>query len=94
MISKGTDAPWTKGSFVETSDLWQRVWYYITAPRGTKRVVSPVFRLGPPPQLASWVNKGLYWGAVNDLPTLQRRIRDLLKRDVNLVKIMQVMLVR
>ena len=48
----------------------------------------------PPPQLASWVNKGLDWGPVNDVPTLQSCIRDLLKRDVSLVKVMQVMLVR
>ena len=44
--------------------------------------------------MASWVNKGLDWGPVNDVPTLQSRIRDLLKRDVSLVKVMQVMLVR
>ena len=67
---------------------------YITAPRGTKRAAAPAFRSGPPPQLASWVNKGLDWGPVNDVLTLQSRIRDLLKRDVSLVKVMQVMLVR
>ncbi len=92
--SKGADAPWPKGSFPETSDLWQREWFYITAPRSTKWVAAPAFRSGPPPQLASWVNKGLDWGPVNDVPTLQSRIRDLLKRDVSLVKVMQVMLVR
>ena len=50
--------------------------------------------LGPPPQLTSWINKGLDWGLINDVLTLQSRIQDILKRDVNLVKIMQVMLVR
>ena len=54
----------------------------------------PAFRSAPPPQLASWVNKGLDWGPANDVPTLQSRIRDHLKRDVSLVKVMQVMLVR
>ena len=54
----------------------------------------PCLPLGPPATLASWINKGLDWGAVNDVPTLQSRIRDLLKRDVSLVKVMQVMLVR
>ena len=54
----------------------------------------PVFRPGPPPQLASWVNKGLDWGLVNDVMTLQSRIRDLVERDVSLVKVIQVMLVR
>ena len=48
---------------------------------------------GPLPQLASWVNKGLDWGPVDDVLTLQSRIRDLLERDVSLVKVMQVMLV-
>ena len=76
------------------SNLWQREWFYITAPRSTKWVAAPAFPLGPPPQLASWVNKGLDWGPANDVPTLQSRIRDLLKRDVSLVKVMQVMLVR
>lgn len=93
IISKGTDAPWPKGSFAETSYLWQQEWFYITAPRGTKRVAAPAFLSGPPPQLASWVNKGLDWGPINDVLTLQSCIRDLLKRDVSLVKIMQVRLV-
>ena len=53
-----------------------------------------MFRSGPPPQLVSWVNRGLDWGLVNDVLTLKIRIRDLLKKDVSLVKIMQVMLVR
>ena len=37
--------------------------------------------------------QGAGLGPVNDVPTLQSRIRDLLKRDVSLVKVMQVMLV-
>ena len=59
-----------------------------------KCAASPAFHSSPPPQLASWINKGLDWGPVNDVLTLQSRIRDLLKRDVSLVKVMQVMLVR
>ena len=54
----------------------------------------PCLPLAPPPQLASWVNTGLNWGPANDVPTLQSRIRDLHERDVSLVKVMQVMLVR
>ena len=38
--------------------------------------------------------QGAGLGPVNDVPTLQSCIRDLLKRDVGLVKVMQVMLVR
>ena len=52
------------------------------------------FRSGPPPQLVSWTNAGLDWGPANDVPTLQSRIRELLERDIDLVKIIQVMLVR
>ena len=94
IISKGADAPWPKGSFPEVSNLWQRKWFYITAPRSKKWAAAPAFRSAPPPQLASWINKGLDWGPVNDVLTLQSRIQDLLKWDVSLVKVMQVMLVR
>ena len=59
VISKGADVPWPKGSFLEVSSLWQREWFYITAPRGTKWVAALAFRSGPPPLLASWVYKGL-----------------------------------
>ena len=54
----------------------------------------PAFRSGPPPQLASWVNKGLNWGPSKDVPLLQGRIRDLLERDINLIIVAQVMLIR
>ena len=76
------------------SDLWQWRWFYITAPRGTKWAAAHAFCSGPPPQLVSWANEGLYWGPANDVPTLQSRIRDLLERDVSLIKIIQVMLLR
>ena len=69
-------------------------WFYITSPQGPKRAATPAFRSGPPPQLVSWVNKELDWGPVNDMLTLQSPIRDLLKRDISLVKVIQVMLVR
>ena len=93
VISKNADAPWPEGSFQEELGLWQHEWFHITAPRGTKWAAAPAFRSGPPPQLASRVNKGLEWGPANDVPALQSRIRDLLKRDISLVKIIQVMLV-
>src|SRR3954468_21597407 len=94
VISKNADAPWPEGSFQEEFSLWQREWFYITAPRGTKWVVPSAFPSGPPPQLASWVNKGLDWGSSNDVPLLQGRIRDLLESDFSLVKVTQVMLIR
>ena len=86
-ISKFSNALWPKGSFPEVSDLWQREWFYITAPRGKKWAAAPAFRVGPPPQLASWVNKGLYWGSADNVQTLQSRIRDLIEKDIGLVKV-------
>ena len=94
MISRNVDAPLPEGSFPEVSDLWQQWWFYFTAPRGSKWAAAPPFRLGPPPQLASWSNMGLNWGPANNVPMLQSRIWELLERDISLVKIMQVMLVR
>ena len=76
------------------SDLWQRRWFYVTAPRGTTWAAAPAFRSGPPPQLASWIGVGLDWGPANDVPTLQSRIRELLERDISIVSVIQVMLVR
>ena len=93
-MSKLTNALWPKGSFTETPNLWQREWFYITKPRGTKWAAIPVFRSGPPLQLASWINKGLDWGSVDEVQTLQSRIRTLLEKDIDLVNVIQVMLVR
>src|SRR3954464_5139668 len=94
VISKDAKAPWPEGSFQEEFSLWQQEWFYITAPRGTKWVAPPAFRSGPPPRLASWINRGLDWGLPKDVPLLQGRIKDLLEGDLNLVKVTQVMLIR
>ena len=61
-VSKLNSALWLKGSFTESSDLWQREWFYITEPRGSKWAVAPAFRPSPPIQLASWINKGVGLG--------------------------------
>ena len=74
VLSKPTNTLWPKGSFTETSNQWQWEWSYVTEPRGTKRAAIPVFRSGPPLQLASWINKGLDWGPVDEVQTLQSRI--------------------
>ena len=93
LISKIAGAPWPKGSFLEVSGLWQREWFYITAPRNAKWVAPPAFRSGPPPQLMSWISRVLSWGPAKDVPILQSRIRDLFEGDFSLVMVMQVMLV-
>ncbi|XP_037427330.1 uncharacterized protein LOC119292689 [Triticum dicoccoides] len=56
-------------------------------PHGTKWVASPAFRSGPLPQLASWITKGLDWGLLDEVQILQSRIRDLIKKDIDLVKL-------
>ena len=48
IVSKRADAPWPEGSFQEELGLWQREWFYITAPRSTKWVAPPAFPLGSP----------------------------------------------
>ena len=54
----------------------------------------PSLPLGPsaPTGIMGQQRAGL--GASNDVPTPQSHIRDLLKRDISLVKVIQVMLVR
>ena len=94
LISKIAGAPWPKGSFPEVSGLWQREWFYITAPRSAKWVAAPAFRSGPPPQLMLWISRGLSWGPAKDVPILQSRIQDLFEGDFSLVMVVQVMLVR
>ena len=59
MVSKLANTSWPKGTSMKTSNLWQREWFYIIEPRGTKWAAMPAFRPGPPLRLASWINKGL-----------------------------------
>ena len=93
-ISKLASAVWFEGSFAESSDLWQQGWFTISKPRGSRWAATPTFRPGPPIQLASWINKGLDWGSVNEVQTLQSRIRGLIEKGIDLVNIVQIMLVR
>ena len=86
-MSKLINAPWPKGSFTETPNLWQREWFYVTEPYGTKWAAIPAFQSGSPLQLASWTNKGLDWGSVDEVQILQSRIRTLLERDFDLVNV-------
>ena len=62
--------------------------------RSAKWVAAPAFRSGPPPQLMSWISRGLSWGPAKDVHVLQSRIQDLFEGDFSLVTVVQVMLVR
>ena len=94
LVSKLASAVWIKGSFKESSDLWQQEWFYITEPHGSMWAAAPAFRSSPPIQLASWINKGLDWGSVEEVRTLQSRIRSLIEKDITIFNVIQVMLVR
>ena len=50
--------------------------------------------LGPSIAADVMVNKGRDWGPSKDVPLLQGRIRDLQEREINLVVVTQVMLIR
>ena len=76
------------------SGLWQWEWFYVTAPQSAKWVAAPTFHSGPPPQMVSWISRGLSWGPAKDVPILQSRIRDLLEGDFRLIMVVKVMLVR
>src|SRR3954469_3428434 len=94
VIKRITNAPWPEGAFQEELGLWQQEGFYITSSRGTTWVAPPAFRPGPPPRLISWISTELDRGLPGDVSQLQGRIRDLLKGDLNLVKVTQVMLIR
>ena len=94
MVSKLNDVTWPKGRFVHDVKVWQQEWFYITEPRGTKWATAPAFRFGPPLRLASWTNKGLDWGSLDEVSTLQKRIKSLIKKDITLADVIQVMLIR
>ena len=85
-IRRNADVPWPEGSFPE-------VVLRHSSPRHNVGGC-PCLPFGSSTSTASWTNVGLDWGPANDVPTLQSRIRDLLERDIDLVRIIQVMLVR
>ena len=73
---------------------WQQQWFYITEPRGKKWAASPEFRSGAPLRLTSWPEKGLNWSSSDELSMLQTCVQSMVDKDVKLVNVVQVMLVR
>ena len=43
-------------------------------------------------RLASWTNKGLDWGSTDEVMTLQKRIKSMIKKHTSLTDMIQVML--
>ena len=72
--------------------MWQQEWFY--KPHGTKWAPAPAFRSRPLLWLASWTNKGLDWGSLDDVSVLQQRDKSMINKDITLADVIQVMLIR
>ena len=79
---------------METLKGWQSGWFYITEPRDPEWVAAPEFRSGPPTRLTSWKETGLLWGSKEEVTGLQTCIQILVNKQLKLVNVVQVMLVR
>ena len=94
MVGKMPNITWLEGSFVETIKGWQSGWFYITEPRDPAWVAAPEFLSGIPMRLTSWKEKGLSWGSLVELDGLQKCIQSMVSKNLKLVNIVQVMLIR
>ena len=94
MVSKMPKVVWPKGTFNDSVKEWQQQWFYITEPRGKKWAAAPEFRSGAPLRLTSWPKKGPNWCSSDELSLLLTRVRNMVDKDVKLVDVVQVMLVR
>ena len=94
MVSKMPNVSWPKGTFVETVKGWQQQWFYVTEPRDATWAAAPEFQSGAPMRLTSWLEKGLNWASSDKLTALQTRIQSMVDRNIKLVNVIQVMLVR
>ena len=79
---------------METQKGWQSGWFYITEPCDAEWVASPEFRSGPPTRLTSWKKTGLSWGKKGELTGLQTCVQTLVDKNLKLVNVVQVMLIR
>ena len=77
---------------METVKIWQPEWFYITEPHGANWAATSEFRSGPPMWLASWTNKGLDWGSIDEVLVLQKRIKNIMEKNTSLADVVQVML--
>lgn len=94
MVSKMPKVIWPKGTFNDSVKEWQQQWFYITELRGKKWAAAPEFRSGAPLRLTSWPMKGLNWSSSDELSLLQTRVQSVVDKDIKLVDVVQVMLVR
>ena len=94
MVSKMPNVTWPTGTFNDSVKEWQQQWFYIIEPRGTKWAAAPEFRSGAPLRLTSWPKKGLNLSLSDELSVLQTPVKDMEDKNIKLVNVVQVMLVR
>ena len=94
MVSKLPNVTWPKGTFMETVKEWQKLWFYITEPRSPTWAVAAEFNSGAPMRLTSWIEKGPNWSLSDKLIALQRHIQSMVHKNIKVVDVIQVMLVR
>ena len=94
MVGRRANVLWLEGSFVETIKGWQSGWFYITDLRDPKSAAAPEFRSGFPTRLTSWKETGLTWGDSEELTGLQACVQKLVNKNLKLVNVVQVMLIR
>ena len=94
MVRKMPKVVWPKGTFNDSVKEWQQQWFYITKPRGKKWAAAPEFRSGAPLRLTSWPKKGPNWSSSDELSLLQTHVQSVVDKDVKLVDVVHVMLVR
>ena len=87
-------AVWLKGAFNDSFKEWQQKWFYITEPHGKEWAATPEFRSGAPLWLTSWPKKGPNWSSSDEPSLLLTRVQSAVDKDVKLVDVVQVMLVR
>ena len=69
-------------------------WFCITEPRGANWAAAPEFRSSIPMRLTSWEMKGLAWSEPVELTGLETCIKSMRDKNIKLVNMVQVMLVR
>ena len=79
---------------METIKGWQSGWFYIIEPGDPAWVAAPEFWSGPPTQLTSWKETSLSWGSKGEVTGLQTCIQTLVNKQLKLVNVVQVMLIR
>ena len=79
---------------METVKGWQQLWFYVTEPRDATWATAPEFKSGAPMRLTSWLEKGLNWSSSDKLIALQTRIQSMVGKNIKLVNVIQVLLVR